>query len=221
MEEGPAIGTASIDYSPRRVWSGLTVPGKKMMVLLESRGGIKRGQALVDLYKAAPYMALLAAALALHVVPERGAQLGPAFRDLSKPPTPGMLHGAILTDIRDFLKLRFRAKGLAEPEVTGSLTIEDILATDSIRETIDRGEGRLVVSYIVNYVVTSLDVLSRDPTVSAGAKRGDFNKSLRRLRDMLRAMVEWALAGDEGHLREYVDSLFEEPLEANQDSPAV
>jgi hypothetical protein len=126
-----------------------------------------------------------------------------------------------LTDIRDFLKFRFRAKGLAEVEVTGSPTIEEILATDSIRYVTDRDEEDLVVGYIVNYVITALDVLSRGPVGIFGSEGEDFNNSLRRLRDMLRKMAEWSYSRGAEEYRQYHDYVFEEPPAANQGSPAV
>ena len=202
--------TKGLDMTPRRVWLGLTVPGKKMMALLEPKTGIQRGQSLIDLYQGESYMALFAAALALHVVPEEGAQFGPAFRDLRKPLLPGMLCGAILTDIRDFLKLRFRAKGLVGTEVASN-TMAEGLRTVNIQAALEKDEPEVTIDYVINYVITALDMLSRDQTFSAGAKREDFINFTRRLRDLLRTTARRLYPGENEHYDQYIDTVFQEP----------
>ena len=66
------------------------------------------------MYQSDPWVAIHFAALGLHAVPTRGDQFGPASRDFSRYPL--MLYGSILTDVRDFLKLRFRTKGRVDPD---------------------------------------------------------------------------------------------------------
>ena len=90
---------SNFDMSPRRIWTGLTIPGKKMMVAMNVVSDrAERGQAIIALYKTEPHSAFLAAALALHNLNERTSVTW-------FPPS------ALLADVRDFLKLRFRANG--------------------------------------------------------------------------------------------------------------
>jgi hypothetical protein len=144
------------DMSPRRVWLGTTVPGKKMVAMISSAEGISRGTELIDLYRGEPHMAFWAAACALRSLPRHGS-VGPAFRDLTKPVLPNALFGAMLTDIRDFLKFRFRATGLtgaeaASPDIVGALR------TGRLPAEIEPAKPWLVA----NYAVSALDALSRD-----------------------------------------------------------
>ena len=202
-----------LDTSPRRIWTGVTVPGKKMMAMLTPDAGIKRGRSLIDLYGDVPYMALLTAAIALHSLSTKGA-FGPAFRDLRKPLQSLMLYGAMLTDIRDFLKLRFRAKGLTGTEAVPFTAIAEGIRAGDLRECLENitteGDGIRVTSYVVNYVITELDSLSRNTTISSE----DFEANTRRLRDILRSMVRWVYPewyGGREHYDRYIDTLFEEP----------
>lgn len=132
--------TIALGFStrPRRVWTGLTVPGKKMTSLLEMGGDrLTRGRDLLSLYESAGE-ALLMTAAAIELLPSRGAKYGPALRDLRAPLQPGTLYGAVLTDIRDFLKLRFRTRGSSAPPN-------------------DAPES------VVKYSIHVLDQISRDP----------------------------------------------------------
>jgi hypothetical protein len=205
--------TEGLDTSPRRIWTGVTVPGKKMMAMLTPDAGIKRGRSLIDLYGDAPYMALLTAAIALHSLSTKGA-FGPAFRDLRKPLQSLMLYGAMLTDTRDFLKLRFRAKGLTGTEAVPFTAIAEGIRTGDLGECLENitteGDGIRVTSYVVNYVITELGSLSRNTTISSE----DFEADTRRLRDILRSMVRWVYPewyGGREHYDRYIDTLFEEP----------
>ena len=117
----------TVDFSPRRIWLGLTVPGKKMFRIDTGRVasiGSERANMLIGCYKGAPSEALSYAAICLHLLPAYGAMFGPAARDLKKPLRLGRLYGAILTDIRDFLKFRYRAVGL--PDTSPSATIRQL-----------------------------------------------------------------------------------------------
>lgn len=175
-----------------------------------------RSESLIDLYQDAPYKALLSAAIALQSLQDLEAQFGPAPRNLRKPLQPIMLYGAILADIRDFLKFRFHCKGLTGDEPGPSPRMQEGLTTGNIGEALEEpqmdisewaelsglsGEEAIqlkqsqsqypswpAVSYLVNYVVTALDDLSRRTTIN----REEFTNSVRRLRDILRAMVRWA-----------------------------
>ena len=135
--------TTSMDTRPRRVWLGLTVPGKTVMQLLKSHEGPFQGQRLTALYKDDAYVALLSAALALHLMPKHG---GPH----------GMPYGAVLGDVREFLRFRFRAEGLLEPEKRPKL--EDIAEgrTEGRDTMAEVGDG-----VIVNYVITRLGTLAQ------------------------------------------------------------
>ncbi|MCH8994277.1 MAG: hypothetical protein IH959_04835 [Chloroflexi bacterium] len=101
----------SFSLKPRRVWTGMAVPGKKMIRLLNlAEGRLDAGKNLLALYES-PGEALLLTATAIELLPSSGLQFGPAARDLHSPLELRAWYGAILTDIRDFLKLRFRVKG--------------------------------------------------------------------------------------------------------------
>ena len=172
------------DPSPRRVWTGSTVPGKKMAKMLAPHG-FRRGRDLIELYeKKPPYRALITVAWALHILPQEGA-LGPTFRDLLE--SPWAQFGATLTDIRDFLKLRFRASGL---------NIETALLARGLREgALPEGVEPLNPDLVVNYAVSALDALSRDVLLTAN--RDHFVKAMGTLRDLLRATAEIAMEPEE------------------------
>jgi hypothetical protein len=150
--------TKSVDMRPRRIWFGITIPGKKMMRLLEPYLPGNRGANLLDLYKAPPYEALLYVALALQLMPKRGFQFGPAARQFvsgsQKFPT---LYGATLTDMRDFLKLRFRAKGYPQSEGGSSDITLERLASGNFPESVQSG----LPEEVINYTISALDLLSR------------------------------------------------------------
>lgn len=153
-----------------------------MMVILMPEGGVKRGQALVDLYKDDAYMAVHSAALVLHMLPKAGSRHGPALRHLVRSDR-GNPYGAVLTDIRDFLKFRFRVKGLAIPGDASPATIWERLAslgTDDVDVLAEAAEAQACT--ILTYVISTLDKLSGIRMVSIEG----FTASLRDLRDMLR-----------------------------------
>ena len=183
------------------------------MAMLEPPG-IQRGRSLIDLYEGEPYMALWSAALALHVVPERG-EFGPAFRDLRKPLDPdtlsGMLHGAILTVIRDFLKLRFRAKGLVDTEAGVPDAIKEGLATGRIQAALEPNEPELIVGYIVNYVVAALDRLSRD-LATKPVQKEDFVSFLYKLRGLLREAARRLYPRGREDYDQFLDAAFQRPI---------
>jgi len=150
-----------IDVSPRRIFFGATIPGKKMTAILEpylaSKTRFERGQFLLDLYKDTLNRCLMCVALSLAILPNKGTRFGPAFRDIVKGKQwPSVsLYGAILTDIRDFLKFRFRATGLTD--------IDDRAVLESLKT------GVLPVNVhtykpdqVIQYTISSLDLLSRE-----------------------------------------------------------
>jgi hypothetical protein len=149
-----------------------------MVAMISPGSGIERGNELIDFYQGEPFKALLAAAHALHVLPKQGA-IGPAFRDLAKPLAPHTLFGAILTDIRDFLKLRFRARGLTNSEPATLEAMLENLKTGHLPAEVEPGNPTLVV----NYGISALDALSRDRE----GTREDFVNACRQLRDLFRA----------------------------------
>ena len=147
-----------LDLSPKKIWLGLTIPGKKMMKLLEGSGGN-----LLEIYGEEADSAIAYAALAINKIPTHGAEFGPRAADLRKSIQPYMFYGAIITDIRDFLKLRFRVEGF-------TLSSLEDLGVD-VREL---QAGRLMKSSkvqdledslppILHFVIAYLDDLSSNP----------------------------------------------------------
>jgi len=181
------------DTSPKRIWLGTTIPGKKMLAAFMPESGIERGKTLLALYGGEPYEAFFSAAYALHVMLGQGEGGGPAFRDIIKSRRlldnpknlTRLLYGALLTDVRDFLKLRFRATGVSDIKKESTLTIEEILKEDTVAKALASGSNVLAVSIITNYVIANLDKLSREPG-------GDFKTAVKRLIDILRKMGAWA-----------------------------
>ncbi len=170
-----AEGESTVDLSPRTIWLGLTIPGKKMVRIVQPGGD--RGRALIDLYQGGAHMALLAAAFALDRLPEHGA-LGPALRDLAKPLTPSSLFGATLTDIRDFLRFRFRVShfwGLDLSEFAFGADFDSDSAQEA-REAIREDPG-LTIAYVIN----ALNALSKDRegTVDVRLACGSLSQLLR------------------------------------------
>lgn len=160
-----------VDLRPKTILMGATIPGKKMMrVLLPESPAVEQANTLLAYYKDEPDTALIAVAQALHHTPERGMS-GPAFRDVGKKFSIGsmytIMYGAILTDIRDFLKLRFRAKGISEAQVSDKARLSQAL---------EKGN----TDYLINYLIGALDALSRQPMDS----RDEFEKSVYAIRDI-------------------------------------
>jgi len=200
--ESGGSATTTFDMSPRRVWSGATIPGKKMMRMISSLSGASAGSELISLYEdESPHMAMFAAACALHELPEKGA-IGPALRDLAKPLLPGAVYGAILTDIRDFLKLRFRASGLSEAEVGSRQAILEGLVAGRLPEGVEPMRPHLVV----NYAISALDALSRDREGNT-----DFMTARRHLRNLLVATSKASNSRRGGFTDKTMDELLEQP----------
>jgi hypothetical protein len=179
------MGDSMVNLKPKRIWFGSTIPGKKMILMLQPdmapSKAIERGRYLIDLYKKAPYEALLYTAIALQVLPHRGAKFGAAFRDLNKLSISASQYGAILTDIRDFLKFRFR--------VNKSIYSDDYKARDLVEELLQDRLPHNVrpenYETVIIFTVSALDALSRQ-------KIDDINlaKALFKLRDLLRATIK-------------------------------
>jgi len=165
-------GRMEIDESPRRVWSGLTIPGKKM-VRVVGASGLDAGGELISLYAEPTCVVLLKVAYALNRAPHEGA-VGPAMRDLHNTSIgpERMLFGAVITDIRDFLKLRFRASGRP-------LSAGDLISIDWPSASDPAG--------VVNFMISALDSLTR-----SDLPEGEFEAIVRRLRDLSRAAAREA-----------------------------
>ncbi len=207
--------TTRLDLRPRRVWLGLTIPGKKMIKVLMSGSGRERGERLIELYKSSPDYLLTATALALHTLCQEGERLidphskemtagalaayrmqkrkegylGPSLRDQFS--GKARLYGAILTDVRDVLKLRFRVSGRTPKTAEVPVSIgEMLLRLESNDPDTLVEEADAQAALIVAYVISELGRLSR--TQIAVGEVGKFYASLRQLRDMLRE-VSWSM----------------------------
>ena len=135
--------------------------------------GVDAGRDLISLYSDPLWTVLLMVAHALHRMPQEGP-VGPAMRDLRNTSIgpERMLFGAVITDIRDFLKLRFRASG--RPLSAGDLTSVDWPpASDP--------------AGVVNFMISALDSLTRSEL-----SEGEFVAIVRRLRDLARAAAKEA-----------------------------
>ena len=201
-----------LDLTPRRIWLGLTIPGKKMMRMLEPGGSVdstievvrrhgglplprylarrplrqaaekKRGQKLIHMYQSGPWVAIHFAALGLHGVPTPGARVGPASRDSFEPARPRMLFGGVLSDVKDFLKLRFRTKGRVDPDEKVPPYVRRALENGDMEPVTQTDNPKYVFGYIVDSVISELDNLSGSPNPVA-------DNSILRLRNVLRGMV--------------------------------
>ena len=164
-----------IDRNPRRVWLGLAVPGKKMMGVLESRERLTSGQTLTELYGDEGHVALYSAWLALQLLPRQGI----ARR---------VRYGAVLADIRDFLRLRFRINVVSNPMKTWSDVDEVIVhATD--------GE-------LLNNVIERLDGLSHAASKESDVGMTEWLNSIRQVKELLKNAARRSYPGDP---EEYVD----------------
>jgi hypothetical protein len=188
-----------------------------MMAMISSQAGYRRGQALIDLYKSVPYDVMVAIAFALHELPQRGSQFGPALRASTLRFTPtAMLYGALSTDIRDFLKLRFRATGLTGIEEAPTEAFTEALSAGS-REALGAAleglhEDQLwpAFSYLVNYLISELDALSRTTSLHPEESLEQFHERVLRMRDVVRAYLRWIKPD---WYNNHLDRTFQQPAE--------
>ena len=162
---------SEISLAPRRVWTGLRIPGQMMMGLLLPEPRTNPSKALRHLCSEEPHLALNAAAEALKAVPKQGGRLGPRYAPL-------------LTDISDFLKFRFRINGLANPSNVADEVTESLMMAL-------RARGSEQMTFVVSYVITALEGLSRDSVANAEETLHDFLEALRRLGELLRTAAEY------------------------------
>ena len=165
-----------LDIRPRRVWLGLTVPGKTMMRVLESRDRRLSDQSLTELYRDEVHVALYSAALALHLLPRHGE-------------SRKMHYGAVLADIRDFLMFRFRTKAFMDSNAVWSRD-DDIIASATDKE-------------LLHHVIERLDGLSRDISTNHASRMTEMLASIRQLRDLLKNAARRVYPGDPEDYAEY------------------
>ena len=179
----------TIDLSPRKVWTGATIPGKRMVEALNNTA-ITAGEDLVAYYAGPLDQMIAILAFVLHAAPSEAPRIGPTVRNL-RPGAGSDMLGALLTDIRDFTKLRFRCEGLSayasapsglQPGF-GRHEVERVLKNYDSREA-----ALPILSYIVNYIVTALDNLSKGVSIPT-----EVATETRRLRDILIGMIRWAV----------------------------
>ncbi|MEO8458379.1 MAG: hypothetical protein ABI559_11255 [Chloroflexota bacterium] len=144
------------DDSPKRIWVGATVPGKKMVRAL-GYDGLEAGKQIDHFYREYPvHQVIYALALTMHEIlkPDGRVVRGAAIRDVrSKSVSWSMAYGAILSDLRDFLKLRYRAGGLANEPKT---VIEQAKAFVSAPE--DHSDNP---AWTINFAIEAFDILSQ------------------------------------------------------------
>jgi hypothetical protein len=188
-----------------------------MMAMISSQAGYHRGQELIDLYKSVPYDVMVAIAFALHELPQRGSQFGPALRVLRSPVSNvAMLYGALSTDIRDFLKLRFRVTGLTGIEEAPTEAFSEALSARSgealgaALEGLHEDQLWPAFSYLVNYLISELDALSRTTSLHPEESLEQFHERVLQLRDVVRAYLRWIKPD---WYNNYVDRAFQQPAE--------
>ena len=146
--------------------------------MLRSHAGPMQRRGLASLYRDDAHVGLLAAALTLHLMPRHA--------------THGMHYEPVLADVRDFLKLRFRAKGLVDEDKR--LTLDDVV--QRVRE----GENLAIDvadAVMVNYVISRLDELAQQSAEGTTTRMTELLSSIRALRDLLRHVARRWGAGDE------------------------
>ena len=148
-----------LDFSPKRIWLGLSIPGKKMMRLLG-----QDGRELLYVYKSEKHVAIITVAKAIHEIPTHGTEFGPRTADLKKPLEPYMLYGAILTDVHDFLKLRFRALGFTLKDLSDIGVPIESLQAGNLPETNQTFSNEEILNQALQFVIASLDDLSTNPS---------------------------------------------------------
>ena len=174
---------SDLDTRPRRVWLGLTVPGKKMMRVLESRDRLLIKQSLTELYRDESHVALYSAALALHLLPRHGESHKMRYRD-------------VLADIRDFLKFRFRAKVSTD-------TAKALLGDDEIMALATDGES-------LSHVIERVNELCRQFSDDDTAKMTELLTSMRRLRELLKNVARRLYPGGPEEYAGY-EAMFAQP----------
>jgi len=98
-------------------------------------------------------------------MPTQGAQFGQASRDAG--PYPVMSYGSILTDVRDFLKLRFRTKGLVDPNEIMQPYVRLALETGDMEPVTQTDDRIHTLGYLVDSIINELNTLSRSPNIIA------------------------------------------------------
>jgi len=152
-----------VDLSKKRVWLGLSLPGKKM-IRLSITANVRplfRGQRFLnECYQGPPWKGLLCTAICLHQLAEEG--------NVS-------LRATVLADTRNFLKLRYRALGL---EDVSPAELLDDLRTNSFPPNVVPSQPDIVI----NYTVAALDALSGNAQVVTNNDL--FSAAVQPLRDL-------------------------------------
>lgn len=180
----------------------MTIPGKKMVRAL-GYSGLDAGRELEYFYKEhdVPTVCYGVALVMAEILKPDGGQayVGPALRDLARAGfSPSTVFGAILTDVRDFLKLRYRCKGLS----IGSAEAINLVtsASPDVEALGDHG-----ADWVINLVVTALDVLSTGS--GTPEEFGRFRPAVQGIRDLCRAADKAFGARREGRLGQYRDEM--------------
>lgn len=161
---------------------GITIPGKKMVRAL-GYSGVESGRELNYFYEEhdVPTVCFGVALVMEEILkPEGRAYAGPALRDLTSGEiAPSTVFGAILTDVRDLLKLRYRCKGLSIESAEAIDLVTN--ASPGAQTIVDHGLG-----WIINLVITALDALSRRGEPRDEIRR--FRPAVIGIRDLCRAV---------------------------------
>ena len=152
-----------IDLSRKRVWLGVSLPGKRMIELARTanlRPLFRSDRLLFESYQGPPWKGLLCTAICLDALVDE--------EDVAE-------RIEVLADTSAFLKLRYRAHGLESPPAAELLEdiVEGAVPDDVTRERPD---------LVINYLVSVLDALSGDeqPIENADA----FATAAETLRDL-------------------------------------
>ncbi len=157
-----------------------------MMVVLKSHDSALRRRGLRSIYGDEAWVGMLAAALALHLMPRHAAPRG-------------MPYAAVLADIRDFVRFRFRIKG-------------DIGLHETIDEGTEEPEPGADAQDIamVEYVVGRLGALARQSMVVEATRMTELLNAIRGCRDLLRTVARRLPHRDEVQFVE-IEALFAGP----------
>ncbi len=157
-----------------------------MMDVLKSHDSALRKRRLRGIYGDEAWVGLQSAALALHLMPRHAARHGMPYAD-------------VLADIRDFVRFRFRIKGMVGLNET----------IDEAEEDPEPGADAQDIA-MVEYVVGRLGALARQSMVVEATRMTELLNSIRGCRDLLRAVARRLPHRDEAQLAE-IEALFAGP----------